>query len=413
MLALDIARGVALASTALAVGAIVFTSAIWLPALKRLRVAAASGDDGPGLASQAFSARVAAIVLAAAGIGVAGSAGVLLLADNPPSRESAVWAIAAAAWLALASVAFADRAGALTDRRSSALIVALGCAGVLTLVPGLAGNAAREGPAALLVPSNAVHMLAASVWTGGIACLLLGVRPALAVLPSSAQTVVLVAVVTAFSALALLAVVALALTGVVQAVVLVGRIDALVTTGYGRLVMVKGGLLCLLALAGVAHRARTIPDLRVAAASGLPPAAAAAGLRRLLTGEAVLLTLVFAVTAALAGSVPMAGDDRPVSVDGRLGGLDVRLTASPGSPGANTLRVRLSDRVGASSEVPVRLSASARQRRLGIGPLPLRADRVTAGRFVIEDAALSTPGTWEITLRTPAGARTVLRLRLR
>ena len=117
----------------------------------------------------------------------------------------------------------------------------------------------------LLVPASAVHVAAASLWAGGIACLLLAVPAGIAPLRGGARSELLAEVAARFSAVALIAVVALALTGLIQGVALVGRIDALATTGYGRLVLLKGALLCVLALAGAAHRARTLPALRAAA----------------------------------------------------------------------------------------------------------------------------------------------------
>ncbi len=414
MPAIDIARGVALASTALVVGAVVFTVLAWLPALReamaREQDPAAHADLHDGC--DAFFARVASIVLAASLAGLAATALILTTGDLTGTREPVAWAVGATSFGVLAGSALGIPRAREIVARSVPVAGASAAAAALIVVPGLSGNAASGDPAAVLVAANAVHVFAASVWIGGIACLLLAVRPGLAPLPPPARSGQLVAVTAGFSALALLAVAALALTGVIQGLLLVGRIESLVTTGYGRLVLIKGALLCLLALAGAAHRSRTLPALRAAAAAGEPPGAASAALRRLLGGEAVVLTLVLIVTGFLAAATPASSGAESASAQsrGRLGAFDVLLTARPGRPGINELTISLS--VG-SATGPARLAAGARQRRLGVGPVALSATRTAAGRFRIDGASLPAPGTWEITLVVDGSRATRLSLRLR
>ena len=394
MATLDVARGVALASTAIAVGALAFLLVAWLPALRGAsggHAAFAGGEAGVTASADAFAARLATLLLGAAAAGLVAAFAVLLLEDHS-TREQAAWLAAAGAWVVLAGVVAARPDPGRMTLRSPAAIAALAASGVLVLVPGLAGNAATQGPAWLVVAANAAHVLAASAWIGGIACLLVAVPPALRPLPAAEQATLLPEVAARFSATALLAVIALALTGVLQAALLVGRVEALATTGYGRLVMIKGALLCLLALAGVAQRSRILPALRAAADRLVAAGDGATALRRLLIGEAVLLALVLAATAVLAGTAPPSGSTQPVRVHGTLGELGVTLTARPGSPGPNRLTIDLRGR--GARDLPARLAVSARQPRLGLGPISLRAIPRAGGRFVVEDAMLSAPGSW-------------------
>ena len=112
----------------------------------------------------------------------------------------------------------------------------------------------------------------------------------------------------------------LALTGVLQGIALVGRVEALVTTGYGRLVMAKAALLCLLALAGALHRGRTLPDLRRGGArGGLGRAAVARAAPPAARPRRVLLAVVFALTAVLAGSRPPSRSTEPVRATAAFG----------------------------------------------------------------------------------------------
>ena len=283
--------------------------------------------------------------------------------------------------------------------------IAIVCCAVLVFVPGLSGNAAEQTLAGLVVLANAGHVLSASAWTGGIACLIvvsvgaLAQRDRIGSLSQAAH---------GFSSVALIAVVGLALTGVLQGIALVGRVEALVTTGYGRLVMAKAALLCLLALAGALHRGRTLPDLSAAVRAQGAGDAAILALRRLLIAEALLLTVVFALTAVLAGGRPPSQSEEPVRATAAFASGRLTLRASPGRPGANDLQIELR-----GHGAPMRLTVTARQRRLGLGPIALRARRLRDGRFVVPRAPLDAPGTWEVTVSDDGGARATLRLRLR
>ncbi len=414
MPAIEVAHGVAFAGVALTVGAVLFTALVWAPALRRAAAADPPGSAPADLSAvdDAFMAPAARLLLGASLAGLAASLLILTLDDLPGTRGPLAWSAGGAAFAVLGLLALNASRAAVPASHGAVLAVAGAAAAVLVLVPGVSGNVAGEDPAFVLVAANAAHVGAASIWAGGIACLLLAVPAGIASLPGPARSAQLVAVVAGFSAVALIAVVTLALTGVIQGLVFVGRIDALVTTGYGRLVLIKGALLSVLALAGAVHRGRTLPALRAAATAGDQPGLAAAALRRLLWSEAALLVAVFAATAALAATPPASGDDgdRSVQASGRLGELDVRITARPGRPGSNDLVIALS---GPSGPGPAKLLVSARQSRLGIGSFPLTAKRTGPGRFRVDDASLPAPGSWEITLRAPGEPAARLSLRLR
>ena len=62
----------------------------------------------------------------------------------------------------------------------------------------------------------------------------------------------------------------------------------------------------------------------------------------------------------------------------------------------NELTIEL--RGDAAQRPPQRLAVSARQPRLGLGPIALRARRAANARFVVASAPLDAPGTWEVTV---------------
>ena len=128
------------------------------------------------------------------------------------------------------------------------LVLALAC-----LVPqALVGHAASAAGHTLAVGSLLVHVLAASLWAGGLLGLAVAARRGVAGLRYA---------VPRFSTLALWCFVAVGVSGVVNAGVRLGSIDALLSTSYGALVLAKTGALLLLAAFGQRQRTRVVPGL--------------------------------------------------------------------------------------------------------------------------------------------------------
>ncbi|MBO0865115.1 MAG: bifunctional copper resistance protein CopD/cytochrome c oxidase assembly protein [Mycobacterium sp.] len=124
---------------------------------------------------------------------------------------------------------------------------------LVTLVPlALTGHSAAGGSHDLATNSLLIHLVAASLWAGGLLVLLVhAIR--------GGQHADLAA--RRFSALALWCFVAMALSGVVNALVRVVPSD-LVTTEYGRLVIAKFVALCLLGFVGWRQRRAGVAALQ-------------------------------------------------------------------------------------------------------------------------------------------------------
>ena len=230
---------------------------------------------------------------------------------------SAIALTSAAAWLLLVT---ASLAGAL-DVESLAIVIgempfgrvwsgrlAIGAALILLLALGRDGKVPaalaavflgsialtghtqlRGGTVGVLHTfSDAVHLLGAGAWLGGLIGLALLLRS------SSAPA----AAVGRFSRMAYWAVGALVISGVVNSALLVGRVEALATTPYGRLLSLK--LLLFLAMLGFAavNRLSLSPQL----AGG--EAAAGGRLRRHVLAEQALGLAVLACVAVLGASEP-------------------------------------------------------------------------------------------------------------
>ena len=437
-------------SLALGLGGLAFLAFVWLPAL----AASTGAEAGWTGAARALAGRLWLLLAAAVVLGVvagvlgillqgASAAGVSLWAslkgaivnDTLSSRFGAVWGARAIVWALLGGVLVVARVTrratipvlepaapgmsgarratipvlepaapgasgtALGPRPPFALVcaVALGAA-YLAISPALSGHASVQSPTGIFFPTDVVHVLAASVWAGGIACLLIALPAATRRLRGPQRTLLLTAVLVRFSRLALCAVVALALTGGVQAYIDVRSLHGLLHTTYGQLVLVKSALFVGLVGLGWVNRRRAIPALRRLAAAAGAPGGAGLLIRRTLRGELLLLAAVFGVTAALvAYAPPIDVANGPFSSTTALGPAELELTVEPARVGLNTVHLYLIDaKTGAQFTQTKELTATARLPAKGIGPLPLKVNLAGPGHFILSSVELSPGGTWDL-----------------
>jgi cytochrome c oxidase assembly factor CtaG/putative copper export protein len=192
------------------------------------------------------------------------------------------------------------------SRSTAAWAAGLALAGVLP--PAFTGHAAGAGNHQIAVTSLAMHVLAASLWTGGLIALLT-LRRAKA-LPDVAAR---------YSRLALVCFGAVAASGLINGVV---RLGGEWRTAYGALLAGKVLALLALGVVGAIHRTRTLPLLRAAVPhttrDGDRVATGTNGDRRpflrLAAGEIVLFGAAFGLAAALSRSPAPIPDDA-VSAD--------------------------------------------------------------------------------------------------
>jgi copper transport protein len=441
-IAFGVVRSLDYLSIALLLGGLTFLLVAWLPGLA---VAGSASTQTAGAstqtrwldASQAFAQRLKRMLALAIVLGVvvsvlgvflqgASAAGVSLwsslkspIVDSTlESRFGQVWGLRAVVWLALGglllvaealrreavpalrSVALGADGIAFTPRPPHWLIAPLGLgAAYLACTPALAGHASTQSPIALFFPSDVVHVLAASVWVGGIACLLFALPAATRCLERIERSGLLLAVLVRFSPLALAAVVAIAVTGVVQAYIDVRSIDGLLHTTYGALVIAKTVLLLCLIGFGWINRNRLIPALRRIVDAKRPPGEVGVSTRRSLRGEFALMLCVLGVTAALVSYAPPidAAGGGPFSINTTLGPSELEMTVDPARVGLNTIHLYLIDaKSGTQFTATKELTVTAALPAKGIGPLSLKANLAGPGHYTLNAAALSPGGTWVI-----------------
>jgi len=186
-------------------------------------------------------------------------------------------------------------------------------AGALLAALAWAGHAAatREQVRLLHLAADSLHLLAAGVWLGGLPLLFLLLTRAVRALDPSWAAVCREAT-RRFSVLGLVCVTTLILTGAVNGWILVGNFPPLVGTAYGRLLLLKLGLLLPLIWIASRNLLRLKPQLLAAQASG-PTETLRELLRRLarnVTAEACLGATILVIVGAL-GITPPALHTQP------------------------------------------------------------------------------------------------------
>jgi copper transport protein len=416
---LGVARAVQYGALALALGALAFVLLAWRPARR-----AVGNDSGEWTeAGRAFDRRLRLVLLGAAAAGVASAvAGIVfhaadaagvsaasalestILREELGTRFGMVWAFTSLAWALFGFGVWAGRRRAMRSWQPLLLLVPLGFA---ALEPALSGHPGTQSPVALLLPANALHVLAVSVWLGGLAALLFVLPAATRALEPPDRSRLLAANLARFSPIALLCVAVILLTGLGQAYAYVRDLDNLLETAYGRAVLIKFLLLVgLLVPLGAYNRRRSVPRLELIAAGGEAPGRVGLILRRALRGEVALIVVVLGVTAALAGYAPAAMvQSGPFSGSAALGPAELEATVDPARVGSNQVHLYLFDaRSGAQFSPIEQLEATATLPEKSIGPLPLEARRAGPGHYTVQGAMLGVAGDWqlEVTVRVSA-----------
>jgi copper transport protein len=431
--AFGVTRGLNYVSLALMLGGLAFLFVAWLPGLTSV----AGTEPRWLLASSVFAARlekrllVVAILLgvvvsvlgvllqgaSAAGVSLWASLEGTIIEDTLHSRFGEVWGLRAIDWALLGGVLLAAKAlrreivpvlsPTTVDGDSAALtsppppwgIALFGVgAAYLAVTPALAGHASIESPVAIFFPSDVLHVLAMSVWVGGIACLLLVLPGATRQLQATERSRLLLATLARFSRLALASVVVIATTGIVQAYINVRSFDALFHTTYGALILAKIALLLSLIGLGWVNRERVIPALRRLVSVGQAPGGVGVLARRSMRGELALMLSVFGVTAALISyAPPIDAASGPFSTTTTIGPAVLEMTVEPARLGLNTIHLYLIDaKTGTQFVATKELHVTADLPSKGIGALPLQANLSGPGHYTLGAAQLTPGGTWEI-----------------
>lgn len=208
----------------------------------RLREQRVVGDLAWLSVAAAVAATLAEAVDAAGGLSLAGVRDFLFSGSSGGARVATVLALVVAA-------------GAVARRPRWAVVsAALALWGI-----ALSGHAGSATPRIPSVANDWLHLASGAVWLGGIGLLGLVWAPALRRGGPSVRQAVARHVLPAFGRVALPAFVLVVITGVVSLVMQLGYVDALWTTAYGRVLLVKIALVGVIAAPSAAHAWRFRP----------------------------------------------------------------------------------------------------------------------------------------------------------
>jgi putative copper export protein len=285
-----VVRWLLLAGLLVAAGTTMFSLVVWRPVLRR---------GGAELLEARL--RVAEPLILAVALALAALAALLSVALEPGTSGTTyghrmeIGAVAAAA-AALAAVA--------SFRVTAFVRVAEIAALVLLALPTVTGHALQHGILrAVSVPADLVHLASAAFWIGGSLELVL-VAPFVLRDPDAQDRRTGLQLVLRYSRLAVVAVALVGLSGVLRAFGELSSLDQLRTTGYGRTLLVKTGILAALTALGWLNRYRLTPALARNVEHAEVARATARRLRRSAGTELALLAVALGAVAVLTNIRP-------------------------------------------------------------------------------------------------------------
>ncbi|HVK29033.1 MAG TPA: copper resistance protein CopC [Nocardioides sp.] len=294
--------------------------------------------------------------------------------------------------LALQLAGLAITSWAVGIQRSS-LLVDLNTA-LAVWSPALVGHTRAYEPSTLLVVTDALHLSAGAIWLGGLVGLVVTL-PAVAGRPADGARLL-----SRFSTLAGGLLALLTLAGVLLGWRIVGSWSDLFGETWGRLLLVKVGLVLVIVAIAAWNRFRLVP--RVTGGVGHDDRRRGAGLvRRAVTAEAVGLVAVLAVTGFLTQKPPGGEADAPPAtaetgvVTGAAGeDLKVLAVLDAGSGLQRRLIVQVQD-LGTSEPLDLydAPAVALRNGDVDLGEVPVVP--VAAGTYQA-DVVFPVGGTWQL-----------------
>lgn len=281
-----VGRGLFLLGVLGSLGIVTFAWLVWRPALRQAGLQA-----WEEVVLQAREVRVASIALFTSFLLSQLGSVLAILHATTATRYGRAHELA----IVFAGIGAAATATTARPGRVLTGIAALG----LAVTPCLAGHALDPGePQPLSFAADLLHVWAASVWLGGLVALVLSLSIARRLEADSRHSLT-AALARRFSVVALISVLVLAASGIARAVVELSSLSQLWSEGYGRVILVKTGLLLALIAIGWLNRSRLVPRL-----SGSRSDRTGARLRANALVELALLLVVIGAVAVLTNMRP-------------------------------------------------------------------------------------------------------------
>lgn len=299
---------------------------------------------------------------------------------------------------------------------ASAQRVALLAGALLALASLVVTGHTRAFPPPLLIATaDLVHVVVGAFWFGGLLGLTLVVRQILRAspVPRDAPAALCVArVIARFSGFMGVFIALLGMTGIILGWLILGSLEALLHTGYGRVLIIKVAVVVVAVLIGGWNRFRLVPAVTAQPNPGSP-------WRRLqsaMTAEAVLIVAVLLTTGVLVNQNPVlaesgsisapipslpatpAPDAREIMIMGDLGDVSLHGTLTPGTAGQNTLTFSLHDHHDMPVETVANPTVSLSLPAHDLGPLQSEAGPTDEPGTYQAQVNVPLSGEWKLTI---------------
>lgn len=305
--------------------------------------------------------------------------------------SNTTWSLGAGFAL-LVAVSLASR-GNLRDRDLFLMVCIISTASLMTLL--LSGHTRSKSPSWVMLPGDAIHVIAGALWLGGIIILSLGLtgrwKGDAFSTPDRA-----IAIVAGFSRMAIWIAIALIISGLAMGVTILRSWEALFNTNYGTTLMVKIGLVAVTLVLAAINRFVLVPGGVTSLGT----------LRRIVSGELVLILLVVVATGLLVQQNPVVPYEAPetaakifddsVELDDSHT-LDLKITKLPDH--SLVIVAVLRDETGAPVQVDAPLELSWFLPSDNLGPISGTYELNPNNGQYMGETSLPRSGDWELEVK--------------
>lgn len=323
-------------------------------------------------------------------------------------RQGLLAELVAAVWILMRRPLQARERSSGLSPRTLEFVVIVPFALLLVVTQALNSHAAgAEGVSFVKVGVDALHLLAAALWSGSLFGLAVIVAPGLRRGPEAAAWAW--SVLRRFSGLAAASVAVLAVTGLYNAGQQVASLDALLVTLYGQTLIVKVGLMLCVGLIGLLNSALLHPRVAdvvrrvLRRPAGWTPFAADQ-LWRAVRVEAAGIGTVLLATAVLSATQPARGpefdpptaDETPSTLTTTANDLLVTMSIKPNRPGQNFISLGVFN-TRRPAPAPIEL-VFVQLQPPGQPAVSLIAVPEAEGKYQIRGDVINAAGEWQITI---------------
>ncbi len=381
-IAAGIARWLTYLGALTAIGALAFTTFVGGQAtdqVRRLvRVTATVG-------AVASLAQIPLFAAESTGLGFSALSSGAVWADALSSSVG-IAAISRAAGLAVLAVAFPRR-------------VAWVGATLVLFAELVTGHTRTTEPTWLVMASAAVHVMAAAAWLGGLAALILTMRQQ----KRQDDPEGAAASLAAFSRLATVSILALGLAGIALSWTQVRSPDALLTTTYGRTLLVKLAIVAAVLAVGIYNNRVLVPSITGDKPGSEPDREGAwRRLGRTVRWEVLGIVLAVGVTAFLVNLQPAAeaaGVTGPYSTFVDFGDGELNVVIDPNRAGLNQMHAYILTAEGLLADDTSQVTFEITMPSEEIGPFIRTPIQAGPGHYIHTGHEMALPGEWELLVR--------------